>query len=225
MIDEPLDFGHVIGANEVVRVTTGQEEVDGVAECIDQGMDLLGPPRDRPIAWSPSFFSRRHCVGGRAQWCCRSSRIHCRRRRRDAEPTLAEHLDEDKHKAMAGLVGCIKQLSESNNYDVRLEIASLLKQVVSELNLANAGSQRCVPDPVHSFVGTMPSGFLKSSRRTDLNSSEYQFPEIARFEQASLMFAECIRSDGPAPGGTIQRRAKRTARPSRCIIWPRDPTR
>jgi hypothetical protein len=42
---------------------------------------------------------------------------------------------------MAGLVGCIKQLSESNNYDVRLEIASLLKQVVSELNLANAGSQ------------------------------------------------------------------------------------
>jgi hypothetical protein len=56
MIDEPLDFGHVIGANEVVRVTTGQEEVDGVAECIDQGMDLLGPPRDRPIAWSPSFF-------------------------------------------------------------------------------------------------------------------------------------------------------------------------
>ena len=30
----------VIGANEVVRLATGQEEVDGVAECIGQGMDL-----------------------------------------------------------------------------------------------------------------------------------------------------------------------------------------
>ena len=51
---------------------------------------------------------------------------------------------------MAWLVGCIKQLSESNNYDVRLETASLLKQVVSELKLANAGSQ-----PMRTLTGAL----------------------------------------------------------------------
>src|SRR5215813_993853 len=46
---------------------------------------VLSPPRERPIAWSsPSFFWRRRCADALARWCCRSSRIRCRRRRRDA---------------------------------------------------------------------------------------------------------------------------------------------
>ena len=46
---------------------------------------VLNPPRDRPIAWSsPAFFGRRRCADGHAQWCCRSSHIHCRRQRKVA---------------------------------------------------------------------------------------------------------------------------------------------
>ena len=51
---------------------------------------------------------------------------------------------------MAELIDRIKQLSGSNDYDVRLEIASLLKQVVSELKLANAGSQ-----PMRTLPGAL----------------------------------------------------------------------
>lgn len=47
---------------------------------------VLNPPRGRPIASSfPSFFGRRHCADGRARWCCRSSRVHHRHRRRDGK--------------------------------------------------------------------------------------------------------------------------------------------
>jgi hypothetical protein len=53
---------------------------------------VLSPPRDRPIAWSsPAFFGRRRYVGGRAQWCCRSSHIRCRRLQRDVETPAPTH--------------------------------------------------------------------------------------------------------------------------------------
>jgi len=53
---------------------------------------VLSPPRERPIAWSsPAFFGRRHYAGGRAQLCCRSSHIRCRRLRRDAETPAPTH--------------------------------------------------------------------------------------------------------------------------------------
>ena len=67
-----------------------------------------------------------------------------------AHPALTECLDEDKQKAMAELIDRIKQLSGSNDYDVRLEIASLLKQVVSELKFANSGSQ-----PMRTLPGAL----------------------------------------------------------------------
>ena len=51
---------------------------------------------------------------------------------------------------MAELVGRIEQLSGSNDYDVRLKIASLLKQVLSELKLANASSQ-----PMRTLPGAL----------------------------------------------------------------------
>ena len=53
---------------------------------------VLSPPRERPIAWSsPAFFGRRRYADGRAYWCCRSSRIRCRRLRRDVETSASRH--------------------------------------------------------------------------------------------------------------------------------------
>src|SRR5713226_1825990 len=41
---------------------------------------VVSPPRDRPIACSPSFFAPRRYVGARGQWWHRSSCIRCRDR-------------------------------------------------------------------------------------------------------------------------------------------------
>jgi len=38
----------VIGADEIVRLTSGEEEAEGITECIDQGVDFGAQPAARP---------------------------------------------------------------------------------------------------------------------------------------------------------------------------------
>jgi hypothetical protein len=56
----------VVSADQIARLATGQEEGDGIAERIDQSVDLVpSPPRDRPIAWaSPSFSGAGAALAG-----------------------------------------------------------------------------------------------------------------------------------------------------------------
>lgn len=56
-------------------------------------------------------------------------------------PALAERLTGDQQRIMVELVTRIRQLSGPETYDLRAEIASILKQVISQLKLASAGSQ------------------------------------------------------------------------------------
>ncbi len=77
----------VVGAHQIMSLSAGQEEAERIAEGIDEGVDLgaqsaSGSADGLVLA---DFFWRRRYAGGRAQPCCRSSRIHCRRRWRDAE--------------------------------------------------------------------------------------------------------------------------------------------
>ena len=52
-----------VGADQVVRLAAVQEEVNRVAERVDQVWILvLSPPRERPIAWSsPAFWAPALC--------------------------------------------------------------------------------------------------------------------------------------------------------------------
>lgn len=56
-------------------------------------------------------------------------------------PALVERLNADQQRTMSELMKHVRQLSRSESYDLRVEIASLLKQAVSQLKVANAGSQ------------------------------------------------------------------------------------
>jgi hypothetical protein len=58
-----------------------------------------------------------------------------------AHPALAEGLADDQRGVVAELAKRITKLAGPETYDLRLEIASILKQVVSELRLACAGSE------------------------------------------------------------------------------------
>jgi len=69
-----------------------------------------------------------------------------------AHPALAERLEDNQRKIVTELVGRIRQLAGPEIYDLRLEIASMLKQVLSELRLACAGSE---PSP------TLPDAFIR----------------------------------------------------------------
>ena len=83
----------VVGPLQVVRLAAGQEEVDRVAQRVDQGVDFgaqsAARAPDRLVL--TSFFGRRRYAGGRAQQCCRSSRIRCRRLRRDVGTSAPRH--------------------------------------------------------------------------------------------------------------------------------------
>jgi Recombinase len=69
-----------------------------------------------------------------------------------AHPALAERLEDNQQKTLTELVGRIRQLAGPETYDLRLEIASMLKQVLSELRLACAGSE---PSPI------LPDAFIR----------------------------------------------------------------
>lgn len=56
-------------------------------------------------------------------------------------PALVERLNAEQQRIMSELTKLIRQLSGPETYDLRVEIASMLKQVVSQLKLANAGSR------------------------------------------------------------------------------------
>jgi hypothetical protein len=56
-------------------------------------------------------------------------------------PLLLERLTGDRQKVVAGLAGDIKRLLEPETYDLRLEITSLLKRVLTELKVASAGAE------------------------------------------------------------------------------------
>ena len=64
-----LDCGQqVVGPDQVVCLAAGQEEVDRVAQRVDQGVDLGAQSAARaPDRWSsPAFFGRRRFADGRA---------------------------------------------------------------------------------------------------------------------------------------------------------------
>jgi hypothetical protein len=62
-----------------------------------------------------------------------------------AHPALIERLTDEQQNRMTDLVTRIRQLAGPDTYDIRLDIASLLKQVLSELRLACAGPS---PSPI-----------------------------------------------------------------------------
>ena len=76
----------VVGADQIMRSPPVRKKLTGLPSASTRAWILvLNPPRDRPIAWSsPAFFGRQRCADGHAQWCCRSSHIHCRRQRKVA---------------------------------------------------------------------------------------------------------------------------------------------
>jgi hypothetical protein len=57
-------------------------------------------------------------------------------------PALMDRANGDGQKVVAELAARIKQLQRPETYDLRLEIASLLKQAISELKVASAGPHR-----------------------------------------------------------------------------------
>jgi hypothetical protein len=77
----------VVRPLQVVCLAAGQEEVERVAQRVDPGVDLGAQSAARASDGLvlTVFFWRRHYADGRARRCCRSSRIRCRRLRRDAE--------------------------------------------------------------------------------------------------------------------------------------------
>ena len=85
-----LQFGEKVldqmaGFVEVSVVDLGRPSGGSRPDCTARRPLVLKPPRDRAIAWSPlTFFGHLHYADGRAQSCCRSSRIRFRRRPRDA---------------------------------------------------------------------------------------------------------------------------------------------
>jgi hypothetical protein len=71
----------------VVGLAAGQDEPNGIARRSDWSTNLGNQPR-LAVVRSPGLFLhfwRRHYADGCARWCCRSSRVHHRRRRRDGE--------------------------------------------------------------------------------------------------------------------------------------------
>jgi len=76
-----------IGAGQVVRLSRRQQKAQRIAERVDQGMDLCAQAAaaaaKRLIVYF--FWERRRCAGTPGRWCCRSSRIRCWHRLRDAE--------------------------------------------------------------------------------------------------------------------------------------------
>ncbi len=69
-----------------------------------------------------------------------------------AHPALLDRAHGDGQKIVAELAARIKQLQRPETYDLRLEIASLLKQVISELKVASAGAS---PSP------TLPEALVR----------------------------------------------------------------
>ena len=57
-----------------------------------------------------------------------------------AHPALTERFTGEGQKVLAELVARIKRLHRPETYDLRLEIAALSKQVISELKVASAGA-------------------------------------------------------------------------------------
>ena len=76
---------------------------------------MLNPPLLRPIAWSwPSFFGPRHCAGARAQWCCRSWRIHCPHRQPEPRtPSSIPHSRPSERSACELFIGSPKRSGRS----------------------------------------------------------------------------------------------------------------
>lgn len=72
----------MIGADKIVRLTSGEEEAYG-AERIGQGMDLGAQPAPRSADGliHLGFFVRRHYADESARWCSESWRIRCQRPR------------------------------------------------------------------------------------------------------------------------------------------------
>jgi hypothetical protein len=83
----------VVGADEIMRLSAGQEEVDGVAERVGQSMDFDA----QSTARSPNrlvlagFFWHLRRADGRVQWCCRSSHTHCRHPLRGGRKSSPRH--------------------------------------------------------------------------------------------------------------------------------------
>jgi len=69
-----------------------------------------------------------------------------------AHPALIEGLKDEKRKMMVELVEHTRQLSGLDTYDARFGIASILKHALSELKVANAGSD---PTP------TLPDALIR----------------------------------------------------------------
>jgi Recombinase len=67
-----------------------------------------------------------------------------------AHPALMDRSVGDGQKLLAELAFRIKQLHRPETYDLRLEIASLAKQVISELKVASAGA-----DPTPTLPGAL----------------------------------------------------------------------
>jgi|SRR5215472_5142507 len=57
-----------------------------------------------------------------------------------AHPALVDRFTGDELTTMTKLAGLVRQLSQDGTYDSRFQIATMLKNVVSELKVANAGS-------------------------------------------------------------------------------------
>ena len=85
-----------VGAKEIVGLSRGQQKSERIAERIDQSMDFgaqsAAATSDRVIL--VFFWEHRHCADAPARWCCRSSHIRYRRRRRDIRRFFARPRSE-----------------------------------------------------------------------------------------------------------------------------------
>jgi hypothetical protein len=78
-----------------------------------------------------------------------------------AHPALTERFTGEGQKVLAELVARIKRLYRPETYDLRLEIAALSKQVISELKVASAGADPTATLPEALVHRDIPERFFE----------------------------------------------------------------